>query len=103
LAHAGDPFAENKVYRLLIDARDLDGLVLSASCPGGGAGAPNPFTFVTERIYPTISSTNPTNNQMSVAWTQPIGVQFSEGMNASSLTVSLAPSNDALSPAWSNG
>jgi len=97
------PFAENKVYRLLIDATDLDGNGLSPTCPDGGAGAPNPFTFVTWRIYPTISSTNPSNSQMSVPWTQSIVVQFSEGMNASTLVFSINPNNVALLPAWSNG
>ncbi len=102
LTHAA-PFAENKVYRLLIDARDLDGIGLSATCPGGGAGAPNPFTFVTERVYPTIVSTDPSNSEMLVPWTQSIVVEFSEGMNTSSLVFSINPNNVALFPVWSNG
>ena len=103
LTHPGVRLAENKVYRLQINANDLDGLPLSATCPGGGAGAPNPFTFVTERINPWITNTNPAYNQGGVPWLQSIFVNFSEGMNPSSLVVSLTPNNVALSPSWSNG
>ena len=103
LTHPGSPFAENKVYRLLIAGNDLDGLPLSATCPGGGAGAANPFTFVTEKINPWITSTNPSNNQVGFPWVQSIVVNFSEGMNTSSLVWSLSPNNVVLSPGWSNG
>ena len=104
LTHPGQPFAENAVYTLKVDGKDLSGVPLSPTCPGGGAGAQNPFTFVTEKVYPTIQSTDPPNGTSPpVPWAQPIVVQFSEGMDPFSLVTSIRPNNVVLDPVWSNG
>ncbi len=106
LTHPGLPFSENMVYRLLIDARDLDGTPLSPTCPGGAPAAPNPFTFVTEKIFPWIVKTTPVNNYGFVPpafpITNPLYIDFSEPMNTASVVVTPSP-GATFTPLWTNG
>ena len=94
LTHA-QPFQEAKAHRLQVAATDVEGNALAATCPGGGAAAPNPFTFVTEAIYPTITKTTPpygygtTGDGYGLAL--PIYVEFSEGMDTGTVAWNVVP------------
>ncbi len=97
-----NPWRENSVYKVWVTAgKDTtgDNLVPNPVNPN----IMNPWYFTTVRNFPYIQSFNPLYGQQGVAWTAPIVVQFSEGMNTTTATWTLTPNNVALSPVWSNG
>ena len=103
LQHA-QPFGENQVYRLLIQGRDLSGDPLTTTTtPGVCDGIPSePWIFVTDKVNPTVTVTNPAFQQIDVPLTALIVVTFSEPMNPASVTWNLTPFVD-LTPSWSVG
>ena len=107
LTHA-QPFQEAKAHRLLIAATDVEGNPLAATCPGGGPAAANPFTFVTEAVYPYIVRTTPAFDEGATTdgypLAGPIIVEFSEGMDTASPVWNVVPNVPGnFTPAWSAG
>ena len=91
------PLLENKAYTVTITAgKDTQGFALVAG------PVPNPWTFVTERVNPTITNTNPIQGQEDIALNASIVITFSEAMNRSSVTRTISPTI-ALSDTWSAG
>ena len=81
----------------ITQARDLAGNNLA---PGP---VPNPWTFVTECVNPWVRSTNPSQGQTDVPLTAPVVIDFSENMNATSVSWTFNPTLTGVSGSWSNG
>jgi hypothetical protein len=92
------PLQECKAYTMTItQAQDLAGNNLAAG------PVPNPFSFVTECIYPYISATNPSQGALDVPLAAPIVVDFSENMDTATVTWTITPALAGVTGAWSNG
>ncbi len=63
---------------------------------------PNPFSFVTECINPTITATDPPQGMMDVPLNAPIVIDFSEPMDIATVAWTIVPAV-ATSFSWSNG
>jgi ribosomal protein L40E len=91
LSHAVD-FTENTVYTVeIITGEDLAGNPLAAG------PVPNPWSFTTIGIPPTIVTTAPTDGQSNVPTAADIVVTFSEGMDTASVTWNIVPTVAVLS------
>jgi hypothetical protein len=89
------PLAEGVQYEMhILSARDKSGAML---VPGP---APNPWTFITVIIPPTIVATYPANMQLGVSPDTYILVNFSESMNESSLIWSVSPDPGGWTLTW---
>lgn len=93
----GTPLLECKAYTFNVTAgKDTTGFDL---VPGP---VPNPWSFVTECINPTIVSTSPVQGDMDVPLAAPIVVTFSEAMNISGVGWTINPTVSVTST-WSGG
>ncbi len=105
LSHAA-LWRENTVYRATVTGRDTtgDALVPNPIDPN----VQNPFVFVTEKQNPTITKTTPPSGYGSTPpgyiLTRPIYVEFSEGMNTTTLVASVNPAvAGGFTSTWANG
>ena len=92
LRHPSWLLAEADLYQIQFYGTDPDGFSLSALCPDGSASkdgysAARPLSFTTAPTFPTIVYTVPALGDTDVSLTDPIIVEFSEGMDTTSLLV----------------
>ncbi|MDO9537858.1 MAG: Ig-like domain-containing protein, partial [Thermoplasmata archaeon] len=91
-------FVETTLYTFQITAgNDANGVPLTAGA------VPNPWTFTTLAIPPTITNTNPAAGATNVPITSPIVVTFSEAMNITTVTYTCVPAVTGWSVVWSTG
>jgi len=96
LTHAA-PLQECKAYTVNITAaQDVAGNPL---VPGP---VPNPWSFASECINPTITAASPMQGMMDVPLNEDIVITFSEAMNTTSVGWLISP-NVTVTPSWSGG
>ncbi|MFQ6107197.1 MAG: Ig-like domain-containing protein [Thermoplasmata archaeon] len=84
---------ECTVYTVYIDGNDKAGNPLLGVGP-----VPLPFQFTTTCDDPYISETDPANNETNVSVYHPISIRFSEPMDTSSLSWTIAPDPGGWDP-----
>jgi hypothetical protein len=96
LSHV-QPFKEASMYQVEIFGKDLDGNDV-IPVPGD-PWVNNPFFFVTTSVNPEVIDTNPAHEDADVPVDHKIYVNFSEEMNATSISWTITPFID-LSPSF---
>ncbi len=93
-----DPFLECELYSAGIsDGTDIDGNGLIP----GPSPVPNPWSFTTLCVPPTIIDTSPQDGEVNVALDVPIIITFSEPMNTVTVSVNVNPSPGGWTQEWS--
>lgn len=88
LTHAANPYDEATLYTVTVtDADDMDGTPLA---PGT---EPNPWSFNTESVPPTVLNTNPDDLDINVPLNPTIHVNFSEDMNGATVVLTTSPND----------
>jgi hypothetical protein len=88
--------ADEMIYWVNVTyGEDLSGYPLNRS-----ASAPNPWYFRTMAVRPWVVSTDPSNGTTSVSVINDIEVVFSEAMNPTTLSWSIAPDPSGWSEEW---
>ncbi|MFQ6106557.1 MAG: Ig-like domain-containing protein [Thermoplasmata archaeon] len=93
-----NPFEEKTVHTIeitYIEDKDANALV--------SGPVPNPWVFVTVAIPPFVEETEPADNDVDIALSYPIWINFSEPMNTTSVTWTISPDPGGWTDQWQNG
>jgi len=94
--HPQTPFQESRTVQVWVNGSDTDGYDLIPN--PGPFPISNPWVFMTLSVNPTILSTYPPDGGTDVPLDAPIMVNFSEPMNAISISLSIDPDPGGWGP-----